>query len=117
MGYDLQILDSYENRRTSTASASIYKQSPRRQAMRPQASELYDIVWTAPRFNTDGSLKSPARSPCCTTACSYDDYALKATRRTSASRSTSPMAPLRSSCSRTAIRARRSAFGISGCGS
>src|SRR6266536_2467203 len=23
--------------------------------------QMYDIVWTAPRFNDDGSLKSPAR--------------------------------------------------------
>ena len=63
-GYELQILDSYENKTyVNGQAASIYKQSPPLvNAMRPQGEwNVYDIVWTAPRFNTDGSLKSPAR--------------------------------------------------------
>jgi hypothetical protein len=63
-GYELQVLDSYENKTyVNGQAASIYKQSaPLVNAMRPQGEwNVYDIVWTAPRFNADGSLKSPAR--------------------------------------------------------
>jgi hypothetical protein len=63
-GYELQILDSYENKTyVNGQAASIYKQSPPlANAMRPQGEwNVYDVVWTAPRFNPDGSLKSPAR--------------------------------------------------------
>jgi hypothetical protein len=63
MGYELQVLDSYNNTTyVNGQAASIYKQSPPLvNAMRPPGEwQVYDIVWTAPRFNPDGSLKSPA---------------------------------------------------------
>ena len=28
---------------------------------KPGEWQVYDVIWTAPRFNSDGSLKSPAR--------------------------------------------------------
>jgi hypothetical protein len=63
MGYELQVLDSYNNTTyVNGQAASIYKQSPPLvNAMRPPGEwQVYDIVWTAPRFNADGSLKTPA---------------------------------------------------------
>jgi hypothetical protein len=62
-GYELQILDSYENKTYSNGQAgSIYKQSiPLVNAARkPGEWQTYDVVWTAPTFNADGSLKTPA---------------------------------------------------------
>ncbi len=62
-GYELQILDSYNNKTYVNGQAgSIYKQAiplanPNR---KPGEWQTYDIVWTAPTFNTDGSLKTPA---------------------------------------------------------
>lgn len=63
-GYELQILDNYNNKTyVNGQSASIYKQTaPLANANRkPGEWQTYDIVWTAPRFNTDGSVQSPAR--------------------------------------------------------
>jgi hypothetical protein len=63
-GYELQILDSYENKTyVNGQAASIYKQSPPLvNAMRkPGEWNVYDVVWTAPVFNADGTVKSPAR--------------------------------------------------------
>ena len=63
-GYELQILDSYNNATYVNGQAgAIYKQSaPLANAMRPPGEwQTYDVVWTAPAFNADGSLKSPAR--------------------------------------------------------
>jgi hypothetical protein len=63
-GYELQILDSYENVTYMNGMAgSIYKQSiPLANPTRaPGEWQTYDVVWTAPRFNDDGSLASPAR--------------------------------------------------------
>jgi hypothetical protein len=63
-GYELQILDNYQNKTyVNGQAASIYKQSaPLVNANRkPGEWQTYDIVWTAPRFNSDGSLQSPAR--------------------------------------------------------
>jgi hypothetical protein len=63
-GYELQILDSYNNKTYVNGMAgSVYKQfAPLANACRkPGAWQTYDVVWTAPRFNEDGSLKSPAR--------------------------------------------------------
>lgn len=63
-GYELQILDSYENETYANGQAgSVYKQSiPLVNATRkPGEWQLYDVVWTAPTFNGDGSLKTPAR--------------------------------------------------------
>lgn len=62
-GYELQILDSYNNPTyVNGQAASIYKQSaplvnPNR---KPGEWQTYDVVWTAPTFNADGSLKTPA---------------------------------------------------------
>jgi hypothetical protein len=63
-GYELQIVDSYNNETYVNGQAgSIYKQNPPLvNSMNPPGSwNVYDIVWTAPVFNTDGSLKSAAR--------------------------------------------------------
>jgi hypothetical protein len=62
-GYEIQILDSYNNSTYVNGMAgSIYKQSiPLANAMRqPGEWQTYDVIWTAPRFNADGTLKSPA---------------------------------------------------------
>jgi hypothetical protein len=62
-GYELQVLDSYQNKTyVNGMGGSIYKQSiplvnPGR---KPGEWQSYDVVWTAPEFNADGSLKSPA---------------------------------------------------------
>jgi hypothetical protein len=62
-GYELQVLDSYENKTYVNGQAgSIYKQAiplanPNR---KPGEWQSYDIAWTAPVFNADGSLKTPA---------------------------------------------------------
>lgn len=61
--YEIQILDSYENKTYFDGQAgAIYKQTPPQvNAMRPPGEwNVYDIIWTAPRFADDGSLKSPA---------------------------------------------------------
>jgi 3-keto-disaccharide hydrolase len=62
-GYELQILDSYNNSTyVNGQAASIYKQGiPLVNANRkPGEWQTYDVVWTAPTFNADGSLKTPA---------------------------------------------------------
>jgi len=62
-GYELQVLDSYNNLTyVNGQAASIYKQSaPLVNANRkPGEWQTYDIAWTAPAFNDDGSLKTPA---------------------------------------------------------
>ena len=62
-GYELQILDSYNNKTYVNGQAgAIYKQGiPLVNAMRkPGEWQTYDVVWTAPAFNADGSLKTPA---------------------------------------------------------
>ncbi len=61
--YELQILDSYENETYYDGQAgAIYKQTPPlANATRPPGQwNTYDVFWTVPRFNEDGSLKSPA---------------------------------------------------------
>jgi len=63
--YEVQILDSYENRTYSNGqAASIYKQHPPLvNAMRsPREWNTYDVVFTAPRFNKDGMVISPAKA-------------------------------------------------------
>jgi hypothetical protein len=62
-GYEVQILDSYKNPTyVNGQAASIYKQSPPLvNAMRaPGAWQTYDVVWTAPTFEADGTLKGAA---------------------------------------------------------
>ena len=62
-GYELQVLDNYNNKTyTNGQAGSIYKQAiplanPNR---KPGEWQSYDVVWTAPRFNEDGSVKTPA---------------------------------------------------------
>ena len=62
-GYELQILDSYNNPTYVNGQAgSIYKQSiplanPNR---KPGEWQTYDVAWTAPTFQVDGTLKTPA---------------------------------------------------------
>jgi hypothetical protein len=62
--YELQVLDSYENETYYNGQAgSIYKQHiPLVNACLPPGTwQSYDIIFTAPRFNQDGTLASPAR--------------------------------------------------------
>ena len=62
-GYELQVLDGYNNPTYVNGMAgSIYKQSiPLVNASRkPGEWQTYDVAWTAPTFNDDGSLKTPA---------------------------------------------------------
>lgn len=62
-GYELQVLDNYVNTTyTNGQAGSIYKQSPPmvNACRKPGEWQAYDVAWTAPRFNEDGSLKSPA---------------------------------------------------------
>ena len=62
-GYELQVLDPYNNKTYVNGMAgSIYKQAiplanPGR---KPGEWQTYDVIWTAPMFNADGSLKTPA---------------------------------------------------------
>jgi len=61
--YEMQVLDSYDNKTYFDGQAAgIYKQTPPLvNAMRPPGEwNVYDIVWTAPKFKDDGSLESPA---------------------------------------------------------
>jgi hypothetical protein len=62
-GYELQVLDSYNNKTyVNGQAASIYKQSPPlvNAIRKPGEWQTYDVVWTAPTFNPDGSLQTPA---------------------------------------------------------
>lgn len=63
-GYEIQILDSYDNATYVNGQAgSVYKQYPPLvNANKPPGKwQSYDVLWTAPRFETNGTLKSPAR--------------------------------------------------------
>ncbi len=63
-GYELQTMDSYNNKTYVNGQAgSIYKQTaPLVNPNRPPGEwQSYDIMWTAPVFNDDGSIKSPAK--------------------------------------------------------
>jgi hypothetical protein len=62
--YEIQVLDSYDNKTYADGSAgSIYNQYPPLvNATRPPGQwQTYDIIWTAPRFDADGKLRSKAR--------------------------------------------------------
>jgi hypothetical protein len=62
-GYELQILDSYQNSTyVNGQAAAIYKQYPPlvNASRKPGEWQTYDVIWTAPVFNPDGSLKTPA---------------------------------------------------------
>ena len=61
--YELQVLDSYKNRTYSNGQAGgIYKQLPPlvNASRGPGEWQTYDVIWTAPRFYEDGSVKSQA---------------------------------------------------------
>jgi Domain of Unknown Function (DUF1080) len=63
-GYEIQVLDCYENKTyVNGQTASIYKQSiPLANACKkPGEWQTYDIIWTAPTFNEDGTVKTTAR--------------------------------------------------------
>jgi hypothetical protein len=62
-GYELQVLDAYNNLTyVNGQGGSIYKQSAPlvNPARKPGEWQSYDVVWTAPTFNDDGSVKTPA---------------------------------------------------------
>jgi hypothetical protein len=62
-GYELQVLDNYNNKTyVNGMVGSIYKQAIplANPARKPGEWQTYDVIWTAPTFNEDGSLKSPA---------------------------------------------------------
>ncbi len=64
LGYELQILDSYNSKTyVNGLAGSIYKQriplaNPTR---KPGEWQSYDVVWTAPTFKADGAVQTPAR--------------------------------------------------------
>lgn len=63
VGYELQVLDVYNNKTyTNGQTGSIYKQIvPLANAnKKPGEWQAYDVIWTAPRFNKDSILISPA---------------------------------------------------------
>jgi hypothetical protein len=62
--YELQVLDNYNNRTYSNGQAgSIYKQLPPlvNASRGPGEWQTYDVIFTAPRFNDNGAVKSQAR--------------------------------------------------------
>ncbi|HEY0272691.1 MAG TPA: DUF1080 domain-containing protein, partial [Chitinophaga sp.] len=63
-GYELQVLDSYENKTYVNGMAgSIYKQFPPlvNPSLKAGQWQSYDVIWNAPVFNEDGSVRTPAR--------------------------------------------------------
>jgi len=61
--YEIQVLDSYKNETYYNGQAgSVYKQYiPLVNACRPPGKwQVFDILFTAPRFSTDGSMVTPA---------------------------------------------------------
>ncbi len=62
--YELQVLDSYNNRSYANGqAASMYKQFPPlvNVMRKPGEWNVYDVVYTAPRFKADGSLFTPGK--------------------------------------------------------
>lgn len=63
-GYELQVLDNYKNTTYVNGQAgSMYKQSPPlvNASDKPGEWQTYDVIWTAPKFTTNGILTSLAR--------------------------------------------------------
>ncbi len=65
-GYELQVLDGYNNENKTYSNGmvgSMYKESIPlvNSARKPGVWNVYDIVWTAPTFNEDGTVKTRAR--------------------------------------------------------
>jgi len=64
LGYELQILDAYNNKTyTNGMAGSIYKQTTPmfNAAKQPGEWQTYDVIWTAPTFNADSTVKTPAK--------------------------------------------------------
>ena len=61
-GYELQVLDSYNNSTYVNGQAGNLQGEPSagESDRKPGEWQSYDVVWTAPTFNDDGSLKTPA---------------------------------------------------------
>jgi hypothetical protein len=62
--YEVQVLDSFENKTYADGSAgAIYGQYPPlvNASRAPGQWQFYDIVYTAPRFSSEGKLLSPVR--------------------------------------------------------
>jgi hypothetical protein len=62
--YEIQVLDSYQNKTYADGScASVYNQYPPlvNASRKPGEWQTYDLIWTAPRFASDGSLESAPR--------------------------------------------------------
>jgi Domain of Unknown Function (DUF1080) len=62
-GYELQVLDSWNNKTYVNGMAgSLYKQAIplANPGHKPGEWQTYDVIWTAPTFNDDGSVKTPA---------------------------------------------------------
>ncbi|SFQ64665.1 3-keto-disaccharide hydrolase [Hymenobacter arizonensis] len=63
LGYELQILDAYQNQTYVNGMAgSIYKQAAplANPARKPGEWQTYDVVWTAPTFTAAGAVATPA---------------------------------------------------------
>jgi hypothetical protein len=63
-GYELQVLDSYNNKTYVNGMAgSLYKQTipMANPAKKPGEWQTYDVIWIAPTFTDDGSMKTPAK--------------------------------------------------------
>lgn len=61
--YEIQILDNYDNPTYSNGQCgALYKQAIPlvNVCSKPGEWQSYDIIWTAPRFNQDSTLASPA---------------------------------------------------------
>jgi hypothetical protein len=64
-GYELQVLDSYNNKTYVNGMAgSIYKQAiPLANPGRKNGEwQVYDVIWNAPTFNDDGTVKTKAHA-------------------------------------------------------
>lgn len=62
-GYELQILDSYQNDTYVNGQAgSVYKQHPplANPVLKPGEWQTVDVVWNKPVFAADGAVESPA---------------------------------------------------------
>lgn len=60
--YELQVLDSYNNRTYSNGQAgSIYKKSMPlvNASLKPGQWQTYDVIYTAPKFNKDSMILAP----------------------------------------------------------
>ncbi|RAJ35572.1 3-keto-disaccharide hydrolase [Pedobacter cryoconitis] len=64
LGYELQILDSYDNNTyTNGMAGSIYKQTTPlvNPSLKPGEWQTYDVIWTAPTFKADSTVNTPAK--------------------------------------------------------